>query len=269
LNRGVRLARRRAADGGSVYGIVGASGACDDNDALTWTTLDAPFWAGGRAAGDPEPLNVQALLAPVAPSKIVGFGRNYAGAGRPEGHEPSMFVKPPTTVIGPTATVVLPRCVDGVLYEAELAVVIGRRCRNVTLDESGDVVLGFCCANDVTAVGLPPAAGGYPVKAKSFDTFCPLGPWVETDVVGSDLAFGARVNGEERQLARTSEMLTPALELVVLASEVMTLWAGDVILTGTPPGIARVVAGDVMEVWVEGVGSMSNAIAPAPGCPPS
>ena len=213
------------------------------------------------------PLGSVRLLAPVIPSKVLAVGKNYAdhaeefGGDVPE--EPLLFMKPSTSVIGPGDPIPLPRLSDRVDHEAELAIVIGRLARHVPIEEAGKYVLGYTCANDVTARDLQ-ARDGQWTRAKGFDGFCPLGPWLATDVDPLDLAIEGRVNGEVRQAARTSQLAFGPAELIAYASAVMTLLPGDVILTGTPAGVGPLEPGDVVEVEVEGIGILENrAVADA------
>jgi 2-keto-4-pentenoate hydratase/2-oxohepta-3-ene-1,7-dioic acid hydratase in catechol pathway len=173
--------------------------------------------------------------------------------------EPVLFLKPSTSVIGPGAPIVYPALSRQVDYEGELAVVIGRLCRDVPVDRANDVVLGYTCANDVTARDLQRSDGQWS-RAKGFDTFCPLGPWIDTEVDPSDLAISTAVNGETKQDARTSLLLHDTGELIAYVSAVMTLLPGDVILTGTPAGVGHVVAGDEISVTIEGIGTLSNPV---------
>ena len=204
------------------------------------------------------------LLVPIVPSKIVCVGLNYRAHALEMGHalpaEPVLFLKPPTACIGPGATIVRPRSSRRVDHEAELAVVIGRRARGVTPEQAAAAILGYTCANDVTARDLQ-ARDGQWTRAKGFDTFCPLGPWVVTDLDPGNLLVEAYVNGVRRQAARTSDLIFGACELVSFVSGVMTLQPGDVILTGTPAGVGPLEPGDVVEVRVEGVGSLRNLVA--------
>ena len=207
------------------------------------------------------------LLPPVVPSKIIGVGLNYrahAAESRMEiPAEPLLFLKPPSTIIGPDAGIVLPPQSDRVDYEAELAVVIGRSCRNVSADQAWSYVLGVTCGNDVTARDLQQRDNQW-TRAKGFDTFCPLGPWVVTglseDEIG-DLKIVGRVNGEVRQAARTSDLVFSIPELIAHASSIMTLEPADVILTGTPEGVGPLKAGDAVEVEVENIGILRNYVA--------
>jgi 2-keto-4-pentenoate hydratase/2-oxohepta-3-ene-1,7-dioic acid hydratase in catechol pathway len=252
----MRIARFRHA-GRTSYGLVEGS----DSNATVTPIAGEPF-GDLSPSGEAVALGDVQLLAPVEPSKIVGIGLNYDhGAADREGKEPGLFLKPPTAVVAHLDQVRMPAMASGgALYEAELAVVIGQRCRKVAAADYASVVLGYTCANDVSAVGLPPAAAPWPVKSKGFDTFCPLGPWIETELDPRDLAIRCTVNGEVRQDSRTSHMLTAVPELVELASAVMTLLPGDVIVTGTPPAFAPAQVGDDMEVSIEGIGVLRNPI---------
>jgi 2-keto-4-pentenoate hydratase/2-oxohepta-3-ene-1,7-dioic acid hydratase in catechol pathway len=209
------------------------------------------------------PLAGVRLLPPILPSKIVAIGKNYADHAREMGGEPPaepiMFLKPSTSVIGPGAPIVYPALSQQVDYEGELAVVIGRLCRDVPAERASDVVLGYTCANDVTARDLQRSDGQWS-RAKGFDTFCPLGPWIDTDVDPGDLAIATTVNGETRQEARTSLLLHDVGELIAFTSAVMTLLPGDVLLTGTPAGVGPVVAGDEVSVTIEGIGTLTNTV---------
>lgn len=203
------------------------------------------------------------LLAPVLPSKIIAVGRNYAehaaemGAEAPA--EPMIFLKPSTSVIGPGAHIQLPPMSSQVEHEAELAIVIGRLCRQVPLDRVDDVILGYTCANDVTARDLQRSDGQWG-RAKGFDTFCPLGPWITTGLDPGSLGIECRVNGEIRQSSTTARMVHDVRHLVSWISEVMTLLPGDVIITGTPAGVGPLAAGDEVEVSIDGIGTLVNEV---------
>jgi len=205
------------------------------------------------------------LLAPVIPrSKVVGIGKNYAdhiaemgGAEAPS--QPLMFLKPNTSVIGPGDPIVLPRQSANVHYEGELAVVIGRICKDVPMERVGEVVFGYTCANDVTARDLQ-ASDGQWARAKSFDTFCPLGPWIETDLDPADLRLTTRLDGQTVQDGRTSLLIHDVATLVAHVSAAFTLLPGDVILTGTPAGVGAIVAGQRVEVEIEGIGTLANPV---------
>ncbi len=234
-----------------------------DDDTITLLS-DEPF-----SAWEPEgvlPLTAAHLLSPVTPTKVVCVGLNYKQHIAEMGHdtpaEPVIFLKPPTTVIGPHHPIGIPPAVGRVDYEGELAVVIGRRTHCVSPETAAENVLGFSCANDVTARDLQKVDGQW-TRAKGFDSFCPVGPWVETDLDPSDLTLETLVNGDVRQSVRTSDMLFDPLELVSFVSRVMTLLPGDVVLTGTPGGIGPLAEGDTVEVRIEGIGSLVNPVAAA------
>ena len=212
------------------------------------------------------PLSEVKLLAPVLPSKVVAIGKNYADHVREMGGaeppaEPIIFMKPSTSVIGPDDPIVLPALSAEVHHEAELAVVIGRLVKEVPVERALDAVLGFTCANDVTARDLQRTDGQWG-RAKGFDTFCPLGPWIVTDVEPDDLAISCRVNGEVRQNGRTSDLVRGVEELVSWISNVMTLLPGDVILTGTPAGVGPLADGDSVSVSISSIGTLTNRVTP-------
>jgi 2-keto-4-pentenoate hydratase/2-oxohepta-3-ene-1,7-dioic acid hydratase in catechol pathway len=225
--------------------------------------LRGTFFEDPIPTGEEVPGADVRLLAPVIPSKVVAVGRNYLehaeemGTDVPE--EPVIFLKPSTAVIGSGDPIPYPPQSVRVDHEGELAVVIGRLARNVPTDEAGRFILGFTCANDVTARDLQLKDGQW-TRGKGFDGFCPLGPWVETELDPTDLAVECRVNGEARQAARTSQLVFGPGELVAFVSSVMTLLPGDVILTGTPAGVGPMSVGDTVEVEVEGVGVLSNEV---------
>ena len=204
------------------------------------------------------------LLAPVLPSKVIAVGRNYAAHAAEMGNdvpaEPMIFLKPNTSVIGPGAEIHLPAMSQQVEHEAELAIVIGRLCREVPEERVAEVILGYTCANDVTARDLQKTDGQWG-RAKGFDTFCPLGPWIATDLDVSDLAITCHVDDDERQSSRTSLLVHSVPKLVSWISQVMTLLPGDVILTGTPAGVGPLRDGDDVEVTIEGIGILANTVA--------
>jgi 2-keto-4-pentenoate hydratase/2-oxohepta-3-ene-1,7-dioic acid hydratase in catechol pathway len=217
--------------------------------------------------GEPLPAAEVRLLAPVLPSKVVAIGRNYAEHAREQGAEvpaePVIFLKPSTSVIGPDDPVVRPEGVGQVDYEGELAVIVGKLVRRLEPADAIQAVLGFTCANDVTARDLQNSDGQW-TRAKGFDTFCPLGPWIETDLDSSDLAISTLVNGEVKQQARTSQLERGVADLLAFVSRVMTLLPGDVLLTGTPAGVGPLEAGDRVEVEVEGIGILANEVVAEP-----
>lgn len=218
-----------------------------------------PFEPEGRVL----PLADVRLAAPVLPSKVIAVGRNYADHAREMGGEvpaaPMIFLKPSTSVIGPGDPIALPWQSEQVEHEAELAVVIGRMCRDVPEDRVHEVVLGYTCANDVTARDLQRTDGQWG-RAKGFDSFCPLGPWIETSVDLDDADITCLVNGELRQGGTTGDMVRDVVELVSWISSVMTLLPGDVILTGTPAGVGPIVAGDTVSVSIDGIGTLTNPV---------
>ncbi|MEJ5308785.1 MAG: fumarylacetoacetate hydrolase family protein [Anaerolineae bacterium] len=226
----------------------------------------------GDPYGDSSPgthigtLETVTLLPPVCPSKIICVGRNYVAHAAEHGvevpAEPLLFFKPPSSVIGPGEAIVLPALSQRVEHEAELAVVIGKRCRNVTAEEAWDYVLGVTCSNDVTARDLQRKDGQW-TRGKGFDTFCPVGPWIVSGLRAADIAdlsIVCRVNGEVRQEGRTSQMVFSVGTLIAYAASVMTLEPGDVFLTGTPAGVGPLVSGDVVEVDIEGIGVLRNPV---------
>lgn len=219
-----------------------------------------------RLTGESHPVESVRILAPILPSKVIAVGRNYADHAAEMGGEvpvePMIFLKPSTSVIGPGAPIVLPTSSQHVDLEAELAVVIGRMCRHVPPDRVDEVILGYTCANDVSARDHQ-ASDGQWGRAKGFDTFCPLGPWIATDISPDDLAITARIDAEVRQSARTSSMVRNVSTLVAWISEVMTLLPGDVILTGTPAGVSPIVAGDEVVIEIEGIGQLRNPVVAA------
>jgi len=201
------------------------------------------------------------FLSPTRPSKIVAVGLNYKAhaeeMGKPLPEEPLLFMKPSTAVIANKMRIFLPEMSERVDYEGELAVVIGRKCRKVTPEEAPDYILGYSCFNDVTARDLQQKDGQY-TRAKSFDTFAPYGPWISTSVDPLDLKITTRVNGEVRQEGKTSDMIFSPFELVSFISRIMTLLPGDVVVTGTPPGVGALNDGDRVEIEIEGIGTLIN-----------
>jgi 2-keto-4-pentenoate hydratase/2-oxohepta-3-ene-1,7-dioic acid hydratase in catechol pathway len=204
------------------------------------------------------------LVAPAEPTKIVCVGRNYLAHAKELGNEmptePLLFLKPPSSLIGPDESIVLPDASNRVEHEAELAVVMGRSARNIGDNENPlAYVLGFSCLNDVTARDLQRKDVQF-TRAKGFDTFCPLGPWLITDLEITDVTVLCRVNGEEKQRGRTSAMAFPVDFLIRYISRIMTLNPGDVIATGTPAGVSQLRAGDRVEVEIDGIGVLSNGV---------
>ncbi|MFV0432496.1 MAG: fumarylacetoacetate hydrolase family protein [Leucobacter sp.] len=230
-----------------------------------------PFVSGFDTTGRRFRFEDVRLLAPVIPrSKVVCVGKNYLdhvnemkhetgiGDGLPE--EPLLFLKPNTAVIGPGDTIVRPSISDRVEYEGELALVIGAVAKNVPEEEALKYVFGYTCANDVTARDLQIKDGQWS-RGKGFDTFCPLGPVIETDIDLASLRVETRINGEKRQRAHIHQLIFSLARIVAHASEAFTLLPGDVILTGTPAGVGRLEAGDTVEVEIEGIGILRNSVA--------
>jgi 2-keto-4-pentenoate hydratase/2-oxohepta-3-ene-1,7-dioic acid hydratase in catechol pathway len=209
------------------------------------------------------PLEGVRFLAPCSPSKIVAVGLNYKDHAEelnlalPE--EPLLFMKPSTSVIGPGDPIVLPPQSERVDYEAELGVVIGKTATKVSYEQARDHIMGYTCLNDVTARDLQQKDGQW-TRAKGFDTFCPIGPWIVTNIEAGDLAISLLLNGEMKQKSRTSNLIFDVFRLVEFISHVMTLNPGDVIATGTTSGIGPMKPGDSVEVRIEGIGSLINPV---------
>ena len=244
------------------YGIVQDDG----NGVLSLAEVQGdPLYQPVTYTGVRVALDDARLLAPVIPrSKVVGIGRNYADhvkemGGTEPPAEPLMFLKPNTSVIGPGDPIVLPRQSTNVHYEGELAVVIGRICKDVPRDRVAEVVFGYTCANDVTARDLQKSDGQWS-RAKGFDTFCPLGPWIETDLDVADLRLSTALDGRTVQDGRTSMLIHDIATLVSHVSAAFTLLPGDVILTGTPAGVGPLSAGQRVEVEIEGIGALTNPV---------
>jgi 2-keto-4-pentenoate hydratase/2-oxohepta-3-ene-1,7-dioic acid hydratase in catechol pathway len=225
--------------------------------------LRGTFFEDPLPTGEEIPLAELRLLVPVIPSKIVCVGKNYVEHAEEMGgqvpDEPLIFLKPSTAVIGPGDDILRPSWVGAVHHESELAVVIGRIARDVSVENAGRYILGYTCGNDVTARDLQGKDGQW-TRAKGFDSFCPLGPWIETEIEAADVAVECRVNGEVRQHARTSQLTFGPGELIEYVTRVMTLLPGDVIMTGTPAGVGPIEVGDRVEVEVEGIGVLENGV---------
>lgn len=209
------------------------------------------------------PLESVRLLPPTSPRKIVCVGRNYAAHAKEHDAEiptvPLIFLKPPSSLIGPGDTIELPPQSRQVEHEAELAVVIGQAGRWITAEQASAHIFGFTIANDVTARDLQRSDGQW-TRAKGFDTFCPVGPWVETEFDSADAVITCHVNGSMRQMASTHDMIFSVQQLIAFISSVMTLEPGDLILTGTPAGVSPLSPGDSVEVSIEGLGSLTNTV---------
>jgi 2-keto-4-pentenoate hydratase/2-oxohepta-3-ene-1,7-dioic acid hydratase in catechol pathway len=248
----MRIARVARSDGPAFVDVV------EDHAVL----LDGHPFGQIRRTDKAAALSDVRLLAPVIPTKILCVGKNYAAHAKEMGgdvpDEPLIFSKPATAVIGPGDQIVLPRLSELVHHEAELAVVIGRLTRNVAVEDALASVLGYTCANDVTARDLQ-ASDGQWTRAKGFDTFCPLGPWIETAADPAEgLAVRCEVNGEVRQEGSTADLIFDVAQLVAFCAAFATLLPGDVLLTGTPAGVGPLEAGDIVTVAVEGIGELTN-----------
>ena len=213
--------------------------------------------------GEPLSFKDVKFLSPTRPTKIVAVGLNYRAhaeeMGKPLPEEPLLFMKPSTAVISNKMKIIKPKMSQRVDYEGELAIVIGRKCKKVSPEEAPDYILGYSCFNDVTARDLQQKDVQY-TRAKSFDTFAPYGPWINTDIDPIGLKITTRVNGEVKQEGNTEDMIFSPFELVSFISQIMTLLPGDVIATGTPPGVGPLQAGDRVEVEIEGIGTLINYV---------
>jgi 2-keto-4-pentenoate hydratase/2-oxohepta-3-ene-1,7-dioic acid hydratase in catechol pathway len=266
----VRIARFTTGDDpayGVVTGDVDEFGQPADDTVLVVLTGD-PLYVGIQPTEQEIKLGDVRLLAPVLPrSKVVAIGKNYAAHAAEMGGEPPaeplMFLKPNTAVVGPNDPVYYPRQSSEVDFEGELAVVIGRICRDVPAAQATDVIYGYTVANDVTARDLQRSDGQWS-RAKGFDSFCPLGPWIETDLDPHDFAEGralqTHLNGDLKQDGSTRDLIFDIPTLVAYISSAMTLLPGDVILTGTPEGVGPMLVGDEVEVSIEGIGALTNPV---------
>jgi 2-keto-4-pentenoate hydratase/2-oxohepta-3-ene-1,7-dioic acid hydratase in catechol pathway len=228
--------------------------------------LDGPPVGGIRFTGNRAPLADSRLLAPVLPSKVIAVGLNYPSVAESVGMtiptEPLLSLKPSTSVIGPGDVIRKPRDIKILDHEAELAVVVNGLVRNADEEAAARAILGYTCANDVTSRDLREREGQW-TRAKGYDGFCPLGPWIETELEPLGLRLRARVNGDVRQDANTKEMVFGPVQLVSFVSRVMTLLPGDVICTGTPVGVGAVEPGDIVEIDIEGIGILQNPVQAA------
>jgi 2-keto-4-pentenoate hydratase/2-oxohepta-3-ene-1,7-dioic acid hydratase in catechol pathway len=262
----MRIARFTTGDDprfGIVTGDIDELGIPDEGSVITALSGD-PLYVGLQPTDEQVRLADARLLSPVLPrSKVVGIGRNYAAHAAEMGSdlpgEPLMFLKPNTSVIGPGDPVFYPRQSENVHFEGELGVVISRICRDVPKEKVADVIHGYTIGNDVTARDLQRKDGQF-TRAKGFDSFCPLGPWVETELDVSDLRVQTFLNGEVKQDGRTSDLIFDVPTLVAHVTSVMTLLPGDVILTGTPEGVGPMEPGDEVEVTIQGIGSLTNKV---------
>jgi 2-keto-4-pentenoate hydratase/2-oxohepta-3-ene-1,7-dioic acid hydratase in catechol pathway len=244
-----------------LYGIL------EEDNTITVITGD-PIYQGIQKTAAKLELTKARLLAPVIPrSKIVAVGKNYADHAAEMGgvvpEEPIIFIKPNTTVIGPGDTIVWPEMAPSIDYEAELAIVIGRICKEVPKEKVNDVIFGYTMANDVTSRELQKKDGQW-TRAKGFDTFCPLGPWIETEFIPGSQRITTTLNGEVKQDAALSDMIFKVPDIVHFVSSVMTLLPGDVIITGTPAGIGPMPERSVVAISIEGLGQLTNKVSARP-----
>ncbi|MEH0109171.1 fumarylacetoacetate hydrolase family protein [Tersicoccus sp. MR15.9] len=254
----MRIARFATSDSEPSFGVVHGDPGAEEVFAIKGD----PFYQQLVPTGVRHPLEEVRLLAPIIPrSKVVGVGRNYADHAAELGNEvppsPLLFFKPNTAVIGPTDPVLMPEFSEEISYEAELAVVIGKICKDVAPDRVKDVIFGYTCGNDVTARDIQRTDNQW-ARAKGFDTSCPLGPWIETDLDPDNLRITGSLDGDVVQDGSTSDMIFGVTDLVVHASQAFTLLPGDVILTGTPAGVGTIRENQRFEVEIEGIGALSN-----------
>jgi 2-keto-4-pentenoate hydratase/2-oxohepta-3-ene-1,7-dioic acid hydratase in catechol pathway len=258
----VRIARF-SVDDEPKYGVVET----DDPEGLTGTVavLDSdPLYRPVQFTGEQLQLADVRLLAPVIPrSKVVCVGRNYAAHAEELGNEvpkePLIFLKPNTSVVGPRDGIVYPEQTNDLHFEGELAIVIGRICRDLPRERAEEVIFGYTIANDVTARDLQKSDGQW-TRAKGYDTFCPLGPWISTDLDVADLRVTTTLNGEPKQDGRTSQFIFDIPEVLAYITSFTTLLPGDVVLTGTPAGVGPMLPGDEVAISVEGLGTLTNKV---------
>jgi len=253
----MRLGRIASPDGVAFVSVEG-----DGDDAVVKEIAEHPFGTPTFTGRSWKLADVR-VLAPILASKVICIGKNYAAHAAEMGGEapadPVIFLKPNTSIIGPEVPIVRPPSSQRVDYEGELAAVIGRPCKDVKAAQAKGVILGYTVANDVTARDHQQADGQW-TRGKGYDTFCPLGPWIDTSLDPSDVELVTELDGEVKQRTRTSLMLHDVGEIVEWISRVMTLLPGDVILTGTPEGVGPIVDGDTVSVTIEGIGTLSNPV---------
>ena len=253
----MRLGRIASPDGVAFVSIEG------DGDAAVVREIDEHPFGTPTFTGRSWPLADVRLLAPILASKVVCMGKNYAehiaemGGEAPE--DPVIFLKPNTAIIGPNVPIQLPANASPVHHEGELAAVIGRPCKDVPASKARGVILGYTIANDVSARDQQKADGQW-IRAKGHDTFCPVGPWIVTDLDPADLEIRTEVNGELRQHSRTSLMIHDIGAVIEWISAVMTLLPGDLILTGTPAGVGPLEDGDTVSIAIDGIGTLTNTV---------
>ncbi|OZD66452.1 2-hydroxyhepta-2,4-diene-1,7-dioate isomerase [Rhodococcus sp. 05-340-1] len=254
----MRLGRIASPDGVAFVSIEG------EGDSQTAKEIAEHPFGTPTFTGRSWPLADVRLLAPILASKVIAIGKNYAAHAAEMGGEapkdPVIFIKPNTSIVGPGAAIVLPPSSNEVHFEGELAIVIGRPCKDVPASKAYEVVLGYTVANDVSARDHQKHDGQW-TRAKGHDTFCPLGPWIETSLDPTDLEIKTEVDGVVKQRSRTSLLLHDIPKIIEWVSAVMTLLPGDVILTGTPEGVGPITDGDSVSITVEGIGTLTNPVA--------
>jgi 2-keto-4-pentenoate hydratase/2-oxohepta-3-ene-1,7-dioic acid hydratase in catechol pathway len=245
------------------YAIVDGEEGAEELIVLTGDPLYTPGTVTGERLALTDDIR---LLAPVIPrSKTVCLGKNYTEHAKeiphrgPASEVPIIFLKPNTAVIGPDDPIILPSYSQDVQLEAELAVIISRVCKDVSVENAEDFIYGYTCANDVTARDLQRQEDQW-FRAKAFDTSLPLGPWIETELAHDDVTISSTINGRQTQNGSTADMLIGVAEAVAMVSEVTTLLPGDVIITGTPSGVTTLNHGDIVEVIIEGIGTLRNPV---------
>lgn len=253
----MRLGRIASPDGVAFVAVEGEGDA-----AIVREISEHPFGTP-EFTGRTWPLADVRLLAPILASKVICMGKNYAAHAEEMGgvapEDPVIFLKPNTAIIGPNVAIQLPADANPVHHEGELAIVIGRPCKDVPAARAFENILGYTIANDVSARDQQKKDGQW-MRAKGHDTFCPVGPWIDTSVDPSDLELRTEVNGQVRQLSRTSLMIHDIGAIVEWASAVMTLLPGDLILTGTPEGVGPIEDGDTVSITIEGIGTLTNPV---------
>jgi len=256
----MRLGRIASPDG---VAFVSIEGDLDDSSGMTVREIAEHPFGTPTFTGRSWPLADVRLLAPILASKVVCIGKNYADhiaeMGGQAPADPVIFLKPNTAIIGPNVPIRLPANASPVHFEGELAVVIGRACKDVSASQAADNILGYTIGNDVSARDQQKSDGQW-TRAKGHDTFCPIGPWIVTDLDPADLALRTEVNGQIKQDARTSLMIHDVGDIIEWISAVMTLLPGDLILTGTPAGVGPIEDGDTVSVTVEGIGTLTNPV---------
>jgi 2-keto-4-pentenoate hydratase/2-oxohepta-3-ene-1,7-dioic acid hydratase in catechol pathway len=260
----MRLGRIASPDG---VAFVSIEGDVDDPTGMTVREIAEHPFGTPTFTGRSWPLADVRLLAPILASKVVCVGKNYADhiaemskfATGPAAEDPIIFLKPNTAIVGPNVPIRLPANASPVHFEGELGVVVGRPCKDVSAAEAADSILGYTIGNDVSARDQQKADGQW-TRAKGHDSFCPVGPWIVTDVDPADLALRTEVNGDVKQDSRTSLMIHDVGAIVEWISGVMTLLPGDLILTGTPAGVGPIVDGDTVNITISGIGTLSNPV---------